>query len=284
MSPRRAGATVLALVLVAAACGPLPVPEEGPYHRADATISITRLVHDSVLVELGQARFYIDPWLYSGILVQQSEPLGLRPHALPPGDAVLLSDDHAGRFDRRALAQIAPRVPLAIAPPGVARELRGLGFTEVRPLAPWEDTRVGGVTVTAVPATPSGDANGYVLSSAAARVYAAGPLRLSDALADVATAFPGVDVALLPIGGRRLFGVPREMGPENAAEAARLLRPRRIIPIGYGRTGGQPFLWYARHPVERFRAAVRAAGLDPASVIVLPPGESWHWWAPSPAP
>jgi L-ascorbate metabolism protein UlaG (beta-lactamase superfamily) len=273
---RRSAVAVLATVL--AACGPLPTPEPGPYHRADATVSITRLVHDSVLVEVGGARFYVDPWLYSGVLFRQTEPLGLRPHALPPADAVLITARADERFDRRALRQIAPQAPIAVAPPALADDLRALGFREVRPLTPWQETRVGAVVVTAVP-TGSRGSNGYVLSGPDARVYAAGPTRPFDGLADVATAFPDLDVALLPIGGQRILGFRREMGPEEAAAAAVVLRPRRIIPIGYGRTGGQPIYWYARHPAERFRDALAAAGMEGRTLVVLPPGESWHYYA-----
>lgn len=275
MTPARALA--LALVLVAA-CAPVPIPLNGPYHAADATVSVTRLVHASVLLELGGARFYVDPWLYSGFVVRQSEPLGLRPHALPPADAVLITDRAGERFDRRALVQIAARVPIAVAPAALAADLRAIGFHEVRPLGPWGETRVGDVTVTAAP-TGVGDGNAYVLSTAEARVYAAGPTRDAAGLADVATAFPDIDVALLPIGGRRLLGVLREMGPEDAAAAARLLAPRRVVPIGYGRTGGEPLYWYARRPVERFRDAAGDAGLDRRAVVVLAPGESWHYLA-----
>jgi len=266
------GALAIAL---AVACGPLPTPQPGPYHPADANVSITRLVHDSVLVEIAGARFYVDPWLYSGVLFRQTEPLGLRPHALPPADAVLLTDRAGERFDRRALRQIAPRVPIAIAPTALAEELRGLGFRDVRPLEAWTDVRVGSATITAVPTGRAG-ANGYLLAGPDTRVLVAGPMRAFDGLGDVATAFPTVDVALLPIGGQRIFGMLREMGPEEAATAAATLQPRRIVPIGYGRTGGQPVYWYARRPLDRFRDAIGAVGLDPATIIVLTPGESWH--------
>lgn len=279
---RQRVATVLAALALAGACAPVPVPRTGPYHTADAAISITRLVHASALVEVDGVRFYLDPWLYSGVLRRQTEPLGLRPHALPAADALLLTSDAPDRLDRRALAQIAPRTPLAIVPPSLVGALHDLGFHEVRALDPWDETQVGTVTVTAVPAARPGRTTGWVLASPRGRVYAAGPTRLGDTVADVAAAFPDLDVALLPIGGRRVLGVRREMGPEEAAEATRRLRPRRVVPIAYGRTGGEPFVWHARRPVERFRDAL---GDGPGTtVLVLPPGESWHAWGTGEAP
>lgn len=277
MTVRRLAATLG--VVLAVACGPLPLPESGPYHRADATVSVMRLVHASYLVEVAGARFYVDPWLYSGVVFRQTEPLGLRPHALPPANAVLLTDRDGDRFDRRALEQIAPRTPLAIAPAALAAELRRLGFHTVRSLAAWEETQVGDVTVTAVPADDP-KATGYLLRAADVRVYAAAASASAEVGGAVANAFGPVDVALLPIGGRRFFGVPQEADPEVAAQTAQRLAARRVIPIGYGRTGGQPIHWYTARPVERFREAARTAGIDDTAIVVLPPGESWHYYRP----
>jgi L-ascorbate metabolism protein UlaG (beta-lactamase superfamily) len=274
----RIGIAALALV-VGLGCSPLPIPHGGPYHRADATVSVTRLVHASFLVEVGGARLYVDPWLYSGIVFRQTEPLGLRPHALPPADAVLLTSGDDDRFDRRALGQIAPRVPVALGPRRLADDLRDLGFHTVVALEPWEEARVAAVTVTAVPTDDPARGLGYVLSAPAARIYTAGPTRLFSGLEQIATSFPDIDVALLPIGGPRFFGLQRQMGPAEAAQAVRMLDPRRVVPIAYGRTGGQPLYWYAGRPVERFREATRAAGASDDRVVVLATGESWHLYA-----
>jgi L-ascorbate metabolism protein UlaG (beta-lactamase superfamily) len=109
-------------------------------------------------------------------------------------------------------------------------------------------------------------------------MYVAGDTRWFDELVDVATAFPDLDVALLPIGGERMLGFRRTMGPHDAARAAALLKPRRVIPIAYGAAGGFPFVWYSSDPVNRFREETKTAGLAPERVVVLEPGESWHYF------
>jgi L-ascorbate metabolism protein UlaG (beta-lactamase superfamily) len=68
------------------------------------------------------------------------------------------------------------------------------------------------------------------------------------------------------------------MGPSEAARAAALLKPRRIVPVAYGAAGGFPFVWYASDPVARFREAATAEGLAPERIVVLEPGESWHYY------
>ena len=268
----------LVIALLLAGCSALPLPREGNYHTSDADLAVTRIVHGSVVLEASKTRLLVDPWFHSGLVTRQTEPLGLTPEHLPPAAAVLLTHDHAGHFDPEALAEIAKKTPRAIAPPSMVEELRALGFAEVTPLEWWSDTMVGPVRVIAVPSSHPVHENGYVIVSPRVRVYLGGDTRWFDGLVDIATAFPDLDVALLPIGGERILGLTRTMGPVEAARAAGLLRPRRVIPITYGAAGGFPFVWYANDPIERFRAAAQAQGISPDRIAVLESGESWHYY------
>jgi L-ascorbate metabolism protein UlaG (beta-lactamase superfamily) len=275
---RRLGA-ILCAALVLAACTRLPQPEPAAYHGSDADVSITRIIHGSLIVALGGKRLLVDPWFYSGRLRRQSEPLGILPEGLPPLDAVVVTHGHGDHFDGSALADLAKRVPVAIAPGALAKELRRLGFRDVAPLEWWQRTALGDVTVTAVPARDAGSENGYLLRSPTHTVYVAGDSRVPDELAQIAAAAPGLDLAVLPIGGRRVMGMLTEMGPEQAAEAAGLLRPRRVVPVAYGASSGIPIVyWYARNPLERFERAAKQHGIARSRIVVLAPGESWHGW------
>jgi len=79
-----------ALVLVAA-CAPVPVPRRSVYHPSDADLSVTRIVHGSVIIEMHGTRVLVDPWFHSGWVTRQDEPLGLVPEGLPSFAAVLIS-------------------------------------------------------------------------------------------------------------------------------------------------------------------------------------------------
>jgi len=260
------------------ACTGLPLPREGTYHVSDADLAVTRILHGSLVLEVAKTRLLVDPWFHSELLTRQTEPLGLTPERLPEAAAVLITHKHAGHFDPDALAEIAKKTPRAIAPPPVADALRALGFAEVTPLDWWDRTTVGTATVTAVPAEHSARENGYVIVTDHVRTYVGGDTRWFDGLVDIATAFPDLDVAFLPIGGERLMGFRRTMNPEEAAKAAALLKPRRVIPISYGAAGGFPFVWYADDPTKRFREAMSAEGLGSERIVVLEPGESWHYY------
>jgi L-ascorbate metabolism protein UlaG (beta-lactamase superfamily) len=264
--------------LLVAACNTLPLARRSAYHGSDADLTVTRIVHGSVIVALGGSRVLVDPWFHSGILTHQDEPLGLTPDALPPVDAVLITHRHDGHFDTRSLRELATTVREVVARPELGDTLRNLGFKQVTTLGWWDKTRIGDVDVTAVPARHGVAENGYVLEAKGISAYVAGDTRPFPELVDVATRFPALDVALLPVGGERLLGFAREMTPEDAAKAAAVLGARRVIPIGYGAGGGLPLRWYARHPTERFTRAAARLGIDESRILVLEPGESWHYY------
>ena len=95
------------------------------------------------------------------------------------------------------------------------------------------------------------------------RVYHAGDTALFGDMALIGR--HGLDLALLPIGGHYT------MGPEDALEAVRLLRPRHVVPVHYGTFG-----LIEQDPLA-FRDAVAALSeVDGGGAVVHPlaPGEA----------
>jgi L-ascorbate metabolism protein UlaG (beta-lactamase superfamily) len=268
-------AVVAALLVLLAACAPTPAPRTGDYHGSDADVSVTRLGHAGVLLEIGGRHFLLDPWLYDGTFVRQGEALGLRPEALPAASAVLVTGDDGTRLDSAALRQLAPTVPRLIAPQAVAdRFAAGSAFRSVLALGWWQGTAVDGVRITAVPA----DGNGYLLHAGSSSVFVAGEASDAAVAAEVRRTGGAIDVLLVPIGERRVFGMRRGLGPDQAAARAAAVGARRVIPSAYGARGVFPFVSFAGDPLPRFRTAAASAGLPAAAVVVLEPGESWHYY------
>jgi L-ascorbate metabolism protein UlaG (beta-lactamase superfamily) len=267
-------ALLLALVAAAAACAATPPPHPGDYHGSDADVTITRLGHAGLLLSIEGKHFLVDPWLHESFFVHEGEPLGMRPSGFPDASAVLLTDEDSLRVDATALTDLARTVDTAIGPPELSPALTADDFRDVRALRPWQEVTIDGVRVTAVPAR----GNGYLLRNGEAVVYVAGEDADPGTAAEIRRVAGSIDVAVLPIGGRRTLGVRTGTGPEQAAAEAAQLGARRVIPCAYGAAGVFPFVTFASDPVTRFRQAATAAGVEPNAVVVLDSGESWHYY------
>lgn len=105
--------------------------------------------------------------------------------------------------------------------------------------------------------TYAGMPMGLVLEAEGKRVYHAGDTALFSDMALIAR--KPLDLVLLPIGDNYT------MGPDDALEAVKILRPKRVVPIHYN-----TFPLIAQDP-EAFRRRVEAE--TDAQVTVLAPGE-----------
>jgi L-ascorbate metabolism protein UlaG (beta-lactamase superfamily) len=250
-----------------------------------ARAEVTWLGHATVLLDVAGARVLTDPVLRPrvGHLVRHAPPAAL------PGDldAVLVSHLHRDHLDLPTLRGL-PAGTRVIGPHGTAAALRrrspALNVTEVG----WGDERelAAGVTVRATPARHDsrrsplsrerGEALGFVVAGAAVRIYFAGDTDLFAGMARIGDP-PGLDVALLPVWGWGGRLGPGHMNPDEAAQAAAMLRPAIAVPIHWG-----TFLPYgaAKSHAHLLRApgdvfVERMAHWAPeVRVVVLAPGES----------
>jgi L-ascorbate metabolism protein UlaG (beta-lactamase superfamily) len=76
------------------------------------------------------------------------------------------------------------------------------------------------------PFHPKGNGNGYVLAFGDTRVYVAGDTENIPEMKSL----KGIDVAFLPMN------LPYTMTPEQAADAAKVIRPKILYPYHYGNT------------------------------------------------
>lgn len=184
-------------------------------------------------------------------------------------DAVLLShDQHADNLDVSGRALLAD-VPLVLSTPDAAARVPG-----VHGLEPWEETTVGVVRVSAVPAVHgppgaealSGQVTGFVLRAAGEpTVYVSGDNAQVDVVAQVAERFPDVAVAVLFVGGANVgrFGAePLTLDAARAVAATRLLAAARVVPVHH--TDWAHFV----DPLEAFVDGAAAAGLADRLVVL----------------
>ena len=242
---------------------------------------ITYVGHATLLLELAGLRLITDPLLRERFMHVPRHPPVPDPSHGEDIDAVLISHLHADHLDPPSLRMIGRKVPLVV-PEGGGRTVRRRGFRSVTELAPGASTSIGEVGITATTAVHDArrykfgrhvPALGYLIESAALRVYFAGDTDLFDEMEELA----GVDVALLPVAGwgtRLGWG---HLDPERAAEAAAVIRPRVVIPIHWGTFLSQKLLRsrpeVISDPPRQFaeQLAKRAPGVE---LHALEPGQS----------
>jgi L-ascorbate metabolism protein UlaG (beta-lactamase superfamily) len=242
--------------------------------------SITFLGHSSVLLSIEGTHILADPNFSRRIalVVRRRSRLPITIDDLPPIDAVLISHGHLDHLDVPTLRRL-PRTATVVVPPGLQRLVERAGMKRVVTLSPWQEYRVKNLTVTAVPAKHFGGRSplhteakyqGYVIEGSTV-IYFAGDTGLFEGLADIGAKWD-IGAALLPIGAYEPPPFRRNhMSPEDAVQAALLLRARLVVPIHWGtfKLSLEPF----DEPAPRLLKAAADAGIEDI-VHVLKPGET----------
>ncbi|WP_326947148.1 MBL fold metallo-hydrolase [Amycolatopsis sp. NBC_01307] len=243
-------------------------------------LGITLSGGPTALLELGGVRLLTDPTfdppgdhsIGQRVLVKIEDSV-LTEDAVGVVDAVLLShDQHPDNLDDRGRDYLKT-VPLTLTTPSGAERLGGTA----RGLEPWEESQVGRLTITAVPALHgpdgaeqlAGDVTGFVLSGEGLpTVYVSGDNASVDLVREIASRF-SVDIAVLFAGAARttLFdGAPLTLTSENAAAAAKVLGSAKVVPLHF--RGWQHF---SEGP-DVLRKEFETAGLT-GRLVLLEPGE-----------
>lgn len=164
------------------------------------------------------------------------DPFKVRPHPTK-ADILLISHEHFDHLSLDDIKKVSSEKTTIITIPAVKKELSGLKAGGIKTVKPGDKVNIGDVTVEAVPAYnlnkfrepgkpfhPKEDGKiGFVISFKEVRVYHAGDTDPIPEMKSIKT-----DIALLPVSGTYV------MTPEEAAEAASMIKPKLVIPMHYG--------------------------------------------------
>lgn len=205
---------------------------------------------------------------------------------LPPIDFVLLSHMHEDHFDKLVQEKLAKDTPI-VTTKEAAAVLEKLGFKRTIGLGTWDQLEVekgeARLRLTAVPGR-HGKAGMQVLlpsvmgsvldfgpnpAAPSYRMYISGDTLVYGDLKNIPQRFPGIDLALLHLGGTRILGVFKvTMDGKDGVDLMQIIRPQRVIPIHYDDYD------VFKSPLADFAREVKAAGLD-QQVTYLAHGETY---------
>jgi L-ascorbate metabolism protein UlaG (beta-lactamase superfamily) len=204
----------------------------------------------TAVLEYAGLRWLTDPSLsppgeYEGGLVKTTAPQGVE--AIEPIDVVLLSHDHHSDNLDPAGREFLPRAGRVLTTVDGARRLGG-NATGLEPWSSVEVERPQGqpVTVTAVPAQHGPDGTdhitgpviGFLLGGPGLEtVYVSGDNASLDVVRAIAARAGEIDVAVLFAGAvqvpHRFDGAYLTLSSERAAEAAKILGVRAVVPVHF---------------------------------------------------
>ena len=221
-----------------------------------------------------------------GITSERLTNPALNLEQLPPIDLVVLSHMHEDHFDKLVQEKLDKNIPI-VTTKEAADKLKGIGFRRTYGLSTWDriDVEKGEsrLRITAAPGRhgkagmqgllpsvmgsvldfgPNPAAPGY-------RMYISGDTLVYDDLKTIPQRFPGVDLALLHLGGARILGVFKvTMDGKDGVQLMQIIQPKKAIPIHYDDYD------VFKSPLSDFAREVKGAGLD-QQVVYLAHGETY---------
>ncbi|HTJ54534.1 MAG TPA: MBL fold metallo-hydrolase [Nitrosospira sp.] len=208
---------------------------------------------------------------------------------LPPVDLIVLSHMHEDHFDRFVQKNLDRNIPI-VTTSEAGEILKELGFMKLYPLKTWETFTVEkGSTALSVTSMPGRHGPpvvakllpevmgsildfGWKIQPRRYRIYISGDTMVFKDIHEIPQRYPGVDMALLHLGGTRLLGlVTVTMDAKEGIRMMRIIVPKKAIPIHYNDYD------VFKSPLSDFEKEIEQAGLRD-KVVYLKHGDQYEFY------
>lgn len=225
--------------------------------------------------------------LHYGIRSARKTNPAIELEELPKIDLIVLSHMHEDHFDRVVEQKLDKNLPI-VTTHHAATKLKQKGFNATHALNTWETLTVSkGDATLRLSAMPGRHGPGIlnallppVIGSMLEfqtsaretkfRLYITGDTLIHEQLQEIPQRYPDIDLALLHLGGTRIFGILLTMDAKQGVQAMQIIAPRTAIPIHYND------YTVFKSPLEDFKQAIVAAGLE-NKVRYLSHGETYKF-------
>lgn len=245
-----------------------------PPARSDS-VEIQRLTWAGVKLSNENTTVFIDT-MATDIWDGAAPEKFVEPEANTPRRYALITHVHNDHFDAEGLHSLLGERGYVICHQPIAAYVASRGF-KVIPVALNQSVSRGGFWFTALPASDGfGDAQvSWLVSTGTQKVFHGGDTLWHGEFERIGAQYGPIDIAFLPINGVSVPGPlgaysPRVMTPQQAVDAAKLLRAKVISPIHFGVTSAPGYVEVEK-PLQALRDAVADQHL---SVVHLVPGDS----------
>jgi L-ascorbate metabolism protein UlaG (beta-lactamase superfamily) len=244
-----------------------------------AELSLTRVVHACVLIELGGEAVLTDPFFRQHWMVRLKEPIGMAVEQLPRLAAVIGGHGVIDHWNLMSLSGYPYKreTPVYVATETMRAKAQAAGFLDVEVLDWNAERRISShihLEVVQAQRDLGLKANNYVVSANGLRIFVGTEANAIEPLQRYRERQPAVDIAVLPIDGSTLFRTKLVMNAAEAIRAARLLGARTLFAIHYGVKPIPLIFKTTSSEEELLRLAQDARDLE---VVTIETGRPWSW-------
>ncbi len=278
---------------------PMQTPDWSAFFAQSEQAKFIWFGHSTLMARIGGTTLMIDPVFaeYASptpIMMKRFQPAPVDYRALPPVDLILYSHNHYDHLDETVVRHFATKPTRFIVPLGMSVLLKkwGVKAENIQEMDWWQALKLGNFTLHAVPAkhnTVRGlfDRNktfwcGYVFETASEKIYFSGDSAFGDGahFEAIGHYFGGFDLAFVENGQYNLAWIDNHMLPPQTAEAARLLKTERMMPIHWAAYPLAIHPW--AEPVQQSLPLVERYGIQPLTPkmgqVFDKASHSEKWW------